>query len=185
MQEMPDIEDIEKHLIKLQKRKDRVMDLSRNIIRMSGKAITLMHAGRLAEANFDIKKIRALVSAVKKLEGGLEYYSLQAHQEYVEASAFYTVVKGGRLASRKELGTGEVAYLLGMMDLVGELKREAMEAIRNRELGKANQYCDFMKGIYDSTRGMRFASSLVPDFRRKQDTARIQIEGTVSELLRA
>jgi len=40
-----------------------------------------------------------------------------------------------------------------------------------------------MKGIYDSTRSMRFANSLVPDFRHKQDTARIQLENAGSEIL--
>ena len=41
------IEEIEEELISLQKRKDKVMDLSRNLIRFSGKSITLMHAGEM------------------------------------------------------------------------------------------------------------------------------------------
>ena len=81
-----------------------------------------------------------------------------------------------------ELAFGEIAYLLGMMDLVGELKREAVDAIRERRIADAESYYGFMKGIYDSTRALRFASALVPDFRRKQDTARIQIESAAGEL---
>ena len=32
----------------------------------------------------------------------------------------------------KEIGETEVPYLLGLMDVVGELKREAIESIRKR-----------------------------------------------------
>ena len=40
-----------------------------------------------------------------------------------------------------------------------------------------------MSDIYDSTLHMRFANSILPDFRRKQDTASIQIEGVMNEIL--
>jgi translin len=180
---IPQIENIEKRIMHLQERKDKVLEVSRDIIRISGKAITLMHAKRLREAYASIKKLRSLVKTLKMLEGGFEYYSLQAHQEYVEAYAFYIILKEQRLVSLKEMHVSEIPYLLGIMDLVGELKRETIEAIRSRESERANMYYNFMKSIYDSTRTMRFASSLVPEFRRKQDTARIQIESTASELL--
>jgi translin len=182
MQEIPDIEKIEKHLIVLQARKDKVMEASRDVVRMAGKAITQMHAQNLAEAGAGIKKLRSRVTELKALENGFEYNSMQAHQEYVEALAFYVVLKEHRLVSLREARVAEIAYLLGLMDLVGELKREAVDAIRERRLEAADQYYDFMKSIYDSTRAMRFASALVPDFRRKQDTARIQIESVATEL---
>jgi translin len=182
MQEIPDVENIEKHLIVLQERKDRVMEASRDVVRMAGKAITLMHAQKLAEAGAGVKKLRLRVEELKRLEKGFEYNSMQAHQEYVEALAFYVVLKEHRLVSLRETRVAEIAYLLGIMDLVGELKREAVDALREGRMDSAEMYYDFMKSIYDSTRAMRFASALVPDFRRKQDTARIQIESIASEL---
>ena len=182
MQEIPDVENIEKHLIVLQARKDKVMEASRDVVRMAGKAITLMHAQNLAEAGAGIRKLSSRVTELKRLEKGFEYNSMQAHQEYVEALAFYVVLKEHRLISLRETRVAEIAYLLGLMDLVGELKREAVDAIRERRIEAADMYYDFMKSIYDSTRAMRFASALVPDFRRKQDTARIQIESVATEL---
>jgi translin len=177
------MDSIERHLERLQERRDRVLEASREIVRLSGKAITLMHAERRAEAGALIRQLRSRVARLKRIEKGLEYHSLQAHQEYVEAGAFYTVLGERRLPPPQELGESEVAYLLGMMDLVGELKREAIDAMRKRDLDRAGELYEFMKDIYDSTRAMRFASSIVPDFRRKQDTARIQIESTAGELL--
>ena len=182
MQEIPDVEDIERHLIKLQERKDRVLGASRDVVRMAGRAITMMHAKNLAEAAAGIRKLRSRVAELKRIEKGFEYNSMQAHQEYVEALAFFVILKEHRLVSLKEARAGETAYLLGIMDLVGELKREAVDAIRERRMPAAEMYYDFMRSIYDSTRAMRFASALVPDFRRKQDTARIQIESISGEL---
>ncbi len=182
MQELPDVENIEKHLIVLQERKDRVMEVSRDVVRMAGKAITLMHAKRMAEAGAGVRRLRSRVAELKRLEKGFEYNSMQAHQEYVEAFAFYVILKEHRLVSLRETRAAEIAYLLGIMDLVGELKREAVDAIRERRMAAAEEYYEFMKSVYDSTRAMRFASALVPDFRRKQDTARIQIESVAGEL---
>ncbi|MDE1854756.1 MAG: hypothetical protein KGH57_00325 [Candidatus Micrarchaeota archaeon] len=185
MRSIPDVARIERRLLDLQKKKDRVLELSRDVVRVAGKSITEMHAGNLREAGSGMKRITALVSRLRKIEKGFEYFSVQAHQEYVEAMAFYIILKERRLASAGELRVGEIPYLLGMMDLTGELKREAIESIREEDLDAANAYYGFMKGIYDSTRAMRFANSLVPEFRRKQDTARIQLETTAGELLSA
>jgi translin len=183
MRAIPDAAKIERRLLSLQKKKDMVMDISREVVRIAGRSITLMHAGRMREANAEMRRLGGLAARLRKAEKGFEHLSMQAHQEYVEAIAFYTILNEGRIVSAAELRVGEIPYLLGMMDLTGELKREAIEAIMNNDIGSANEYYGFMKGIYDSTRGMRFADSLVPEFRRKQDTARIQLESTASELL--
>ena len=176
---------IESRLSALQERKDRVLSLSREMVRLAGRSITLMHAKRLGEASRIMSRMSALSRKLKREERGFEFFSTQAHQEYVEALAFYNILKKGELATMKELGVGEVPYLLGIMDLTGELKREAIEAIRDGDYESADGYYSLMKGIYDSTRAMRFANSLVPEFRRKQDTARIQLESTASELIQA
>lgn len=180
---MPEMRSVERKLAELQRRKDRVTELSREMVRIAGKGITLMHAKKTGAASRCVKQLDAMAKRLNSIEKGFEYYSVQAHQEYVETKAFYTILKEKRLVSFGEVHTGEVPYLLGVMDLVGELKREAIDAMRERNLEAANSYYNFMKGIYDSTRAMRFANSLVPDFRRKQDTARIQIESAASELL--
>jgi translin len=185
MKGIPDMGKVERRLEELERRREALLSLSRELIRLAGKAITLMHARRLAEAAALLARMRRLERRLKAGEKGMEYFSQQAHQEYVEAIAFYTVLKERRLVSPAESGSGEVPYLLGVMDLVGELKREIIDAIRAREYALADEYYALMKGIYDSTRHFRFANSVVPDFRRKQDTARIQLESAAGELLAA
>lgn len=178
-----EISSIENRLVKMERSKDTVMNLSREIIRNAGKAITLMHARDMAGASRFLSAMKAQKAELAKAEKGFEYFSLQAHQEYAEAFLLYWILKNGRIPSSSQVGEKGQAYLLGLMDLVGELKREAFESMRKGRLKEAKHYYDLMLEIYDSTLHIRFASSILPDFRRKQDSARIQLEGTVAELV--
>ncbi|MDE1824659.1 MAG: hypothetical protein KGI00_00075 [Candidatus Micrarchaeota archaeon] len=180
---IPDIDKIEKRLLELESARDKAMQLSRELIRTAGRAITLLHARDIKGANALFKKLEENRSQLRKVEKGFEYHTLQAHQEYTEAMALRSIITSRRIPDAASLGEEAAPYLLGIMDVVGELKREAFEAMRNNRLGDAKLYYSFMLDIYDSTLHMRFASSMLPDFRRKQDSARIQIEGTINEII--
>ena len=180
---IPEADEIERELLALQERRDRVAELSREIIRTAGRTIALMHAKETARVRKHLSDLKGLVTRLRKIEKGLEYNSMQAHQEYVEACALYTIIREGRMPTRRELGESGIPYLLGMLDVVGELKREAFEAMMRGEAEEAAVYYGFMKEIHDSLLHMRFSSSLVQDFRKKQDVARIQIENAGSEIL--
>ncbi|MDE1851370.1 MAG: hypothetical protein KGH69_01620 [Candidatus Micrarchaeota archaeon] len=180
---IPDMDRMEKRLLEIETKRDRALQLSRELIRNAGKAITLLHARDLKGAKSLFQKLEANRKALKAVEKGLEYYTLQAHQEYVEAKALESIIASRRIPDAGSLGEEAAPYILGLMDVVGELKREAFEALRKSDLNDAKAYYAFMLDIYDSTLHMRFASSILPDFRRKQDSARIQIEGTINEIL--
>ncbi len=178
-----DIKAIEKKLISLHKRKDKIMDLSREIIRQSGRIITMVHANDNASAQKLIIGLKKMNTSLKKIEIGFEYNTMQAHQEYVEACSVYEMVLNNRIPSRNELKTDEISYLLGLLDSVGELKRQAFDQLRKENIQNTEAYYKLMLEIYDSTVPLRFANSIVPDFRKKQDVARMQIERTGTELL--
>ncbi|MDE1762094.1 MAG: hypothetical protein KGH59_01545 [Candidatus Micrarchaeota archaeon] len=181
---IPEIKKITKSLSKLQQRQDKVMQLSREVVRLSGESISNMHAKRHREVGRQLARLKRMIAQLRRMEVGFEYYSMQAHQEYVEAYVLYNIISKGRLPSMRELGEGEVSYMLGIMDSVGELKRESFEELRSGNLDAARGYYEAMQGIYDSALHMRFANSVLPNFRKKQDVARIQLESTGSELLR-
>jgi translin len=180
---MVDYEEVTEELTELQDRYDMVMRLSREIIRDAGRAVTMVHVRDMKGAKDSLNAITRRMKAARKAEKGFEFYMEQAYQEYVEAYALYSIIRHGRIPTKVEAGVGTVSYLLGVMDLVGELKREAYEAMRRNETAEAERYYGIMKDIYDSTRHLRFANPILPNFRKKQDVARIQIEGTGGELL--
>ena len=181
---IPQIKEITKKLSALQERQDDVMKVSREIVRLSGESIANMHAKRYGEVKKQLARLRRMIVSLRKIEHGFEYYSMQAHQEYVEAYVLYGIITTHKLPSITALSENEVNYMLGIMDVVGELKRESFEELRAGNLSKAKSYYEAMQGIYDTTLHLRFANSVLPNFRKKQDVARIQLEGTGSEILR-
>lgn len=180
---IPGIKSIESKVIKLESDRDRVMQASKELIRMSGKAIAAMHANGSKGSGPAISQLKKARSKLNGMEKGFEYYSMQAHQEFAEALILYHILITKKIPAMKQIGESEVPYLLGLMDVVGELKREAIESIRRKEPNAAKLYYRLMSDIYDSTLHMRFANSILPDFRRKQDVARIQIESVMNEML--
>ncbi len=177
------IDRIEKDLMTLQETKDKVMDLSRETIRLAGRTITKIHANDMPDARKLLAELKSHVVKLKTVEKGFEYNSMQAHQEYVEAYALYIMINESRVPALDELETDGVSYLLGLLDCVGELKRHSTDYLRKNNRVGAEKCYDLMLEIYDSTVPMRFANSLVPDFRKKQDVARMQIERLSGELL--
>ncbi len=182
-QMIPGLGSIEKKLVKLESDRDAVMQLSKDLIRMSGKAIAAMHAKGSAIPNSTIMELKECKARLVRIEKGFEYYSMQAHQEFSEAMILYNILLNKEIPGMGSIGETEVPYLLGLMDVVGELKREAIESMRRADKDAAKGYYAIMSDIYDSTLHMRFASSVLPDFRRKQDTARIQVESVMNEML--
>ena len=96
---------------------------------------------------------------------------------------FFNIKSEGRIPNLKDVGVSREAYLLGLMDCVGELKREVLEELRDSNVKKAEEYFGMMRHIYDTTRPVRFAEAVLQGFRKKQDVARIQIENAGTEIL--
>ncbi|MDE1869266.1 MAG: hypothetical protein KGH60_04880 [Candidatus Micrarchaeota archaeon] len=178
-----DVKKISSYLTKKQKDFDTVMDASRSIIREASHAITALHNNDMKAAQKGIKLTQAHVTKLKKFDVQFEYYTRQAYQEYAEARLFFEIKKGNRILSQQQINVSPEAYLLGLMDVMGELKREILEELREGNPKSAERYYEKMKTIYDGTRSLRFAEAVLNGFRKKQDVARIQIESAGSEIL--
>ena len=180
-----DIENIISYLQKKQEGFDSVAQLSRDIIRGSGLAITLLHNKDVEGAKKRISDIEEIVGKIRIYDKDFAYYSVQAYQEYAEAKIFYGIKTSGRIYGPGAIGVRGEAYLFGLLDVAGELKREIVEALSEGCVSDAERYYALMKEIYDSTRSIRFAEAVLPGFRKKQDVARIQLENAGSDILLA
>ncbi len=105
-----------------------------------------------------------------------------AMQEYVEASLLYHLVMDNKFLSFEELGITEQYYILGIADLIGELRRFILEKLVEGEIDTAKKFYDIMKKLYGSFLQIDYGKNLIPEFRRKKDTARVLIERTLSDL---
>ena len=177
---------IEKSIDDKDKIREQALRTSREIIIGCRKAIQLIHQKKMSEAKTNINK------SSKKLQ---ELYNLTEHhpelyhagfvenaaQELVEASCLYNIMKGVDLPDPDEIKTTYSSYLLGLCDLVGELRRSALDKIREGAAKEADDYLKMMEDIYDVIIRFDYPSGLIP-IKKKQDMVRNLIERTRGEL---
>ncbi len=175
------IHDIERYVDGKQGTLDELGSLCKKVIRTSGVVITMLHNGVDVESR--LEELNSLTKSLSGYGDEFRYHTIQAYQEYSEAVIFHSIKTGGRLPSYTELRIPPEAYLLGAMDVVGELRREITDSLSKSNVEAAESYYNVMKRIFDTTRGMRYTDSVLPGFRRKQDVARIQMENSGSDIL--
>lgn len=176
-----ELELIEREIEKRQTRLDQVNELSKKAIRIAGSIMAMIHNNEDVEEK--IGELRKYAETLKKVDSEFRWHALQALQEYVEAEALYSIKRKGVLPDSPSLNVSPEAYLLGIMDVIGELRREVIDSLNDENLERAESLYKMIREIFDVTRGMRYTESLVPGFRRKQDVARIQMENSGSEIL--
>jgi translin len=180
------IEKIDTHINEKDKTREQALRLSRDIIIGCRKAIQSLHRDLTEDAKGYIKQASDVLANLYRLTKG--YPDLfhagfveNASQEYVEANCLYNIVLGKELPDPDELQTTYSSYLMGLCDVVGELRRSALDFILEGDSAKANKYLDYMDKIYDAIMRLDYPSGLVP-IKRKQDMVRSLIEKTKGEL---
>ena len=168
--------------------KDEVRELaiksSRTIARLAGSAIQGMHRGEnsraaLQETREEVFKLKSLLDGHPDLfhAGFVE----NAMQEACEAFLVHAILEAEKLPTPKECGVTDTAYLLGLGDVVGELRRFALTALHHGEVEVASHSLEQMERILDSLMRFDYPTALVA-LKRKQDVARSLIEKTRGEV---
>ena len=105
-----------------------------------------------------------------------------AEGEVAEAALFLAFRQQHTLPPPEELGVTEVGYLQGLGDLVGELRRYAIDSLTNDNLEEAKRAFTEMEQIYATLITFDFPRGLTKGVRRKTDVARGLIERTRADL---
>ena len=160
-------------------RRDRVLKDSRDVIAASSRAIIDVHTGKLKEGEKELAKAKDLLKSLKKTsDGSVSRYLVSPEAEVVEASAVIALAKGKSVPSMDELAASPEAYLLGLLDSVGELKRLVLDSILQRKLAKAKNYFRVMEELYSMCSPLAVYDHVVGGARRKIDVARMLVEDT-------
>lgn len=177
---------IEKSIDDKDKIRERALRTSREIIISCRKAIQLIHQELMRDAKTNISRASKKLEELYNLtQGHPELYHAgfveNAAQELVEASCLYNIMRGVDLPDPDEIKTTYSSYLLGLCDLVGELRRSALDKIREGASKEADDYLNMMENIYDMIIRFDYPSGLIP-IKKKQDMVRNLIERTRGEL---
>ncbi len=178
-----DLELIEKELNKKEKTMDMLIPSNRTAVRYCANTIKSIHARDMKGAKENLKKATQLLNKVKKHRAIFGKQVDHVYQEYVEARVLLAITEKKEIPSFKKLGSPVVPYLLGLLDCVGELKREMYDHLRKGERKDAERYFHKMEWIFHELMHLKYSNSVLPEFRRKQDIARIQLEQARGELI--
>jgi translin len=109
---------------------------------------------------------------------------LQALGEYAEARLLRAHLQGRPVPTPQALGLPAGAYLYGLADLVGELRRHVLARLLVGDLPAAQGAFDSMEKAYEALHECPAPETLVP-LRSKVDAARGIVERTRGELVTA
>lgn len=164
--------------------KDTVREIAiksaRAIIRLSGHSIRGMHKGEdvsasIAEAMEEEERLRSLLQEHQEIwSSGIVQDSLQ---ELAEAAIVLSIVKGEDMPTPEDLDLPATTYLMGFADAIGELRRFALEALRQGRTEEAEARLDLMEDMFLVIMRFDYPDAIV-SIRRKQDVARSILEKT-------
>jgi len=176
--------------------KDRAREtglaLSREVVRTCGTAIRHIHRGDFENAVQLLEKARSSLQLIDSRLAGYPdiYYGgfvEHAQQEFVECAVVYNLLceKTETIPSPEELGVGYTAYLHGLGDVIGELRRHILDLIRHDMPGDGELFLDIMDDIYSTLMMFDYPDAMTRGLRRKTDVARSLIERTRGDLTNA
>jgi len=162
--------------------RERVMPLCREAIRHCGNAIRAIHRQEFDQAAQLLKSAR---SRLTEVEPGISSYGgfvRDAQKEFAEGSITLALVTGNRLPDPDELGIDGVAYLNGLGEAVGELRRYLLDSMRRGNLSRGEELLSAMDDIYNALVTMDFPDAITGGLRRTTDMVRGVLEKTRSDL---
>lgn len=162
--------------------RDLALARSRKVIRLSKRVIHGIHTGSAVED--DVAGLEAAMAELMSAEAPeVRGSSLvqDAAMEYAEAMLLLSLVTSGRVPSHSDLGISAAAWVLGLADCVGELRRILTRDLMDGEVGSARATLEMMEGISGELMLLDVPDAVAP-VRRKQDIVRGIMDRTRSDM---
>ena len=167
--------------------REKVLPRCREVIRHCGNAIRAVHRQQFDQAKELLKSARNLLTEAEQGisdygELGYSGFVRDARKEFAEGSITLALVTGERLPEPDELGIDAVAYLNGLGEAVGELRRYLLDSMRRGNLSQGEELLSAMDDIYNTLVTMDFPDAITGGLRRTTDMVRGVLERTRSDL---
>lgn len=173
-----DLEKIRTQLATLDEQRESLIKKSRIIIRLSKKIIYAIHRNDPDSAEGNIKDIHLKLKEIEEI--GKNNPKLTscgcykvAFQEYVEAIAFFEVMKKKKIPTNDRLKIDPEFYLLGITDLTGELVRKAINSAINSDFATAIELKNFVSELYGELMLFDFSNG---ELRKKFDSIKYDLK---------
>ncbi len=177
---------IEAHLRQRELRREELYQRARRLRRLAQTSMSRMHSDHaVPPAVAEIRRDLGELADWLRREGrGDEPLAFDALQEGVEAVLLAAIVSDTPLPGPSELAVEPEPYLLGLGDVVGEVRRIVLDRLGHDDLAGAERYLALMDVLtrdllrFDTTRA-------IVQLKPKQDAARSLLERTRGEVVMA
>ncbi|MGI0067799.1 MAG: hypothetical protein ACREB9_05205 [Thermoplasmata archaeon] len=177
---------IESHLHEREARRERIHSEARALRRAAQGVMIHQHEGGNdpTEVSTLGRGLVALSRAVRSDGSPDAALARDAIQEAVEAILLDAIARGVALPGPRRLGVEVEPYLLGLGDVVGEVRRRALLQLAADKLEAAEASVALLDRLYQTLMRFDTTRAIVP-LKPKQDTARSLLERTRGEVVLA
>lgn len=167
--------------------REKSLPLSREAIRFCSLSIRAVHRQQLPEAEESLNKAESLLkeasTSIKACDelSNISFFR-DAQKEYAEGRITLAVINRQLIPSPEELNVDSAAYLNGMAEVIGELRRYILDGLRQGDMSRAEELLGIMDSIYEILVTMDFPDAITGNLRRSTDMVRGILEKTRSDL---
>lgn len=167
--------------------REKALPLCRDAIRHSSNAIRAVHRQDFDRAAAWLQSARGLLTGAEQAVAAYSELSnagfiRDAQKEVAEGNITLALVTGKPLPEPAGLGVDAAAYLNGLGEAAGELRRYLLDGMRQGDLSRGEELLAAMDDIYGVLVTMDFPDAITGGLRRTTDMVRGVLERTRSDL---
>lgn len=170
--------------------RDETLRRSRALIRFCANSIRASHRDDFADAQSLLATAQA--AAAEMIADAKQYpdlfyagYTQDALKELSEAHITYALFTGNDLPTPEDLKVEQAAYLNGLAEAVGELRRYVLDRLRRGDVATGERLLAAMDDIYSQLITVDFPDAITGGLRRQTDMVRGVLERTRGDLTTA
>ena len=181
------VEGIRARFVSKNQAREQALPLCREALRHSANAIRAVHRGEFEAAQELIERAAGLLRearAALRDHPDIFYAGFvhDAQKEFAEASLTLALVAGRPLPPPEELGVEYAAYLNGLGEAVGELRRHLLDSLRSGDVDRCEECLTVMDDIYSVLVTFDYPDAMTGGLRRTTDNVRGILERTRGDL---
>lgn len=170
--------------------RDDTLNRSRDLIRLCANSIRASHRAEFGQALALLEQANALATEMRDAvssEPDLYFagYTQDGLKEYAEAHITYAIIADQDIPTPQALEVQPAAYLNGLAEAMGEMRRHVLDLIRLEKLGRAEQVLAVMDEAFWLLASVDFPAAITGDLRRSTDMVRGVLERTRADLTTA
>ncbi|MEX2237276.1 MAG: haloacid dehalogenase [Dehalococcoidia bacterium] len=180
-------DEIAEHMLAKNKAREAGLSASRGAIRLSANSIRAVHRGEFAKAEELAAQAGGLLKdAAEAMREHPDIFHAgfihDGQKEFAEASLTAALVSGKALPGPSDLGVEDQAYLNGLGEAVGELRRHLLDKLREGDLARCEACLEAMDEIYGVLVTFDYPDAMTGGLRRTTDAVRGILERTRGDL---